>query len=371
MANEKGFSNAPEEVESTNEQQRQNYILAIANDEYPDAPLNNCIRDAEAFIDILLKQYSFDSQRVMFFKNANRKTILNAFKEIVTKITPNDNLVIYYSGHGFYEEAIDEGSWVPSGATHHDSDEFISNSDLKKRLEAIKSHHTVLICDSCYSGSLFLTGNTRAFGEEYLDKFPSRWGLASGRLQKVSDGTKGGHSPFAEALLFHLKENEIPLSMMELSIRVIQQVGANTGGQMPIGEPLQVAGHKSGQFIFRPKNAKELPSVPIPKPSIEAQPTKDIEASSTQDEPVKPMMKFDSEAAMRHFTQNNTDATLAMVKDFATASGNKNAQTAVIMLQAEFNDLKRSEMMGVLSYQEQSLKKNQLNSRLLDLIGTL
>lgn len=370
MTNEKGFSNVPD-IDSTNEQQKQNYILAIANDAYPDAPLNNCIRDAEAFIKILVNQYNFDNQKVTFLKNADRKVILNAFKDAVAKITPNDNLLIYYSGHGFYEEAIDEGSWVPSGATHQDSDEFISNSDLKKRLEAIKSHHTVLICDSCYSGSLFLSANTRGFGEEYLEKFPSRWGLASGRLQKVSDGAKGGHSPFADALLFHLKENDIPLSMMELCIRVIQQVGANTGGQMPIGEPLQVAGHKSGQFIFRPKNAKEIADVPIKKPT-EVQPTRSIEPTPLQEEkPKVTIAKFDTDKAMRYFTQNNTDAIFGMIKDYATASENKTAQTAVIMLQAEFNDLKRSEMMGVLSYQEQSLKKNQLNARLLDLINTL
>jgi hypothetical protein len=370
MANEKGFSNAPEQ-ESTNEKQRQNYILAIANDAYPDAPLNNCIRDAEAIVGILVNQYNFEHQQVTFLKNADRKTILTAFKDAVARITPDDNLLIYYSGHGYYEADIDEGSWVPSGARHQDNDEFISNSDLKKRLEAIKSHHTVLICDSCYSGSLFLTGSTKGFGEEYLEKFPSRWGLASGRLQKVSDGAKGEHSPFAEALLFHLRENDIPLSMMELCIRVIQQVGANTQAQMPIGEPLQVAGHKSGQFIFRPRKVKEKPVI-SKQTQAATQSTRDIEIVPTKIEKAKTIdLKFDNDKAMRYFTQNNTEAIFGMIKDFAIATENKNAQTAVIMLQAEWNDLKRNEMLGVLSYQEQSLKKNQLNARLLDLINTL
>jgi uncharacterized caspase-like protein len=368
MSNEKGISASPEE---TNEIKKgKNYILAIANDDYPNAPLNNCIRDAAEFVQTLTELYQFQKEDVTFLKNASRKAILEAFKTSVQKVTDADNLIIYYSGHGIYEKEYDEGSWVPSGATFNDSDEFISNADLKVRLSSINSQHTFLVVDACYSGSLFLSGNTRGKGESYLENFPSRWGLASGRLQTVSDGEKGAHSPFADALLYHLKNNNNSLAVMELCIRVIEQVGANTNGQMPIGEPLQVKGHKAGQFIFHPKNAaqsnddvrKTIPIAPTPTRALDTTPEKPSETVSAP---------FDYDKAMHYFTQNNTEAIFDLVKQHATKTSNKTATSTAILLQAEYNELKRNELMGVLSYQEVSLKRNQLNARLLDFLGGL
>jgi hypothetical protein len=364
MPNERGGSSAPEEIIET--PKGKNYILAIANDAYPDA-LHNCIRDAEAFVKVLTERYNFDNQYVTFLKNGSRKQILDAFKAQVSTVTAVDNLVIYYSGHGAYDKELDEGSWVPSGAGFKDTDEFISNADLKVRLSAIKSHHTFLVVDSCYSGALFLSTATRG-GENYLEKFPSRWGLASGRLQTVSDGVAGGHSPFATALLNHLENSDTSLSVMQLCIRVVEQVGANQEGQMPIGEPMQVKGHQSGQFIFHLRNEVE-----------ETKPIKIInntqhsrgETHQVEHTPTTTTIAFDKDRAMKYFTQNNPDAIFRLINEFAKRTKNKDADQSAILIQAQFNELKKNEMMGVVSYQEASLKRNQLNARLLSLIETL
>ena len=365
MPNERGGSSAPEVILEL--PKGKNYILAIANDAYPEA-LHNCIRDAEAFVKVLTERYVFDNQYVTFLKNANRKQILDAFKAQVTTITADDNLVVYYSGHGAYDKELDEGAWVPSGAGFKDTDEFISNADLKVRLSAIKSHHTFLVVDSCYSGALFLSTATRG-GESYLEKFPSRWGLASGRLQTVSDGEAGGHSPFSTALLNHLKNSDTSLSVMQLCIRVVEQVGANQEGQMPIGEPMQVKGHQSGQFVFHLKVESETPSpIKIIKPNT--QPSRG-ETPKAELAPNMPEVTFDKDRAMKYFTQSNPDAIFRLIHEFAKVTENKETTQATILIQAEFNELKKNEMMGVISYQEASLKRNQLNARLLSLIGTL
>lgn len=365
MPNERGGSSTPEEIIAM--PKGKNYILAIANDAYPDK-LHNCIRDAESFIKVLTERYVFDNQYVTFLKNANRKQMLDAFKAQVETITADDNLVIYYSGHGAYDKELDEGSWVPSGAGFKDTDEFISNADLKVRLSAIKSHHTFLVVDSCYSGALFLSTATRG-GENYLEKFPSRWGLASGRLQTVSDGEAGGHSPFATALLNHLENSDTSLSVMQLCIRVVEQVGANQEGQMPIGEPMQVKGHQSGQFIFHLRNEAVAPNpIQVIKPSN--QPSRG-EAPPADIAPATPTVAFDKDKAMKYFTQNNPDAVFRLITTFAKETKNKEAAQAAILIQTEFNDLKRNEMMGIISYQEASLKRNQLNARLLNLLETL
>jgi hypothetical protein len=365
MPNERGGSSAPEEIIET--PKGKNYILAIANDAYPDA-LHNCIRDAESFVKVLTSRYIFDNQYVTFLKNANRKQILDAFKAQVETVTAEDNLVIYYSGHGAYDKELDEGSWVPSGAGFKDTDEFISNADLKVRLSAIKSHHTFLVVDSCYSGALFLSTATRG-GESYLEKFPSRWGLASGRLQTVSDGEAGGHSPFATALLNHLENSDTSLSVMQLCVRVVEQVGANQEGQMPIGEPMQVKGHQSGQFVFHLRNeVVEANPIKIIKPSSQPSRGETVPADVT---PTKPTLAFDKDRAMKYFTQNNSEAIFRLINEFAKETKNKDAVQSAILIQAEFNELKKNEMMGIVSYQEASLKRNQLNARLLNLIEML
>jgi formylglycine-generating enzyme required for sulfatase activity len=60
------------------------------------------------------------------------------------------------------------------------------------------------------------------------------------------------HSPFADALLYRLKQNEDELGVQELCAYVVEQVQAHAQ-QSPIGEPLRVEGHKNGQFVFRKK----------------------------------------------------------------------------------------------------------------------
>ena len=72
----------------------------------------------------------------------------------------------------------------------------------------------------------------------------------------VSDGQVGDHSPFADSLLYHLKENKVPLGVATLCNRVIENVVASAE-QTPRGEPLKVKGHRGGQFFFHPKNAQQ------------------------------------------------------------------------------------------------------------------
>jgi len=41
-----------------------NYLLAISIDQYEHAPrLSNCVRDAEAFIEVLTQKYNFEAKK--------------------------------------------------------------------------------------------------------------------------------------------------------------------------------------------------------------------------------------------------------------------------------------------------------------------
>ena len=90
-----------------------------------------------------------------------------------------------------------------------------------------------------------------------MEKIRSRWGLASGRLEVVSDGDIGSNSPFARVLLSYLRENpKAEFAVSELIQHVKMKV-AEESGQTPIGSPLRLSGDEGGEFVFRKKELKK------------------------------------------------------------------------------------------------------------------
>lgn len=239
-------------VDTTDHKKGKNYLFVIAIDEYENCPkLYNPVKDANDLVNLLSKKYHFENQNIITLLNdeANEANIIHTFRDIARSLTPQDNLVIFFSGHGEYDEVFKEGYWIPANAGKGSIEDYIENSKIRTILNAISSHHTFLIADSCFSGSLFTTGKDVASNR--LEKDPSRWGLTAGRNEIVDDGKPGNNSPFADSLIYHLKNNDKPIGVMELCQKVIEDVVANAA-QTPRGEPLKVEGHRGGQFFFEP-----------------------------------------------------------------------------------------------------------------------
>ena len=238
---------------STNRPRGKNHLLAIAIDEYEHcSKLNNAVLDVEKFIKILTRKYTFEDPFItkLFNENATRKRIINAFRKLAQKVKPEDNVIIYFSGHGRYDK-YNGGYWIPVEAEAGEDDfpDYIKNDLIKSYLEDIKSFHTFLIADSCFSGSIFIDKSKEKFTGDRRDTEPSRWGLTSGKSEIVSDGQPGKHSPFATALLDVLTKADRAPSIMHICDRVLEKVVANAK-QTPMGSPLAIKGHQGGQFVF-------------------------------------------------------------------------------------------------------------------------
>ena len=234
-----------------------NHLLVIAIDDYVHCPkLNNCVKDAQDLIEVLDTRYgiSIDNKILppLFNAEATKKNIVYSFRQLAEKVRPQDSVLIYFSGHGEYDKVLKQGYWVPVEATKGGIDTYLPNSEVRVYLDAINSHHTFMMVDSCFSGTLFVDKSVDKNIERY-ERDPSRWGLTSGRNEIVSDGEAGKNSPFAESLLYRLRQNTGNLGVMHLCDFVLEQVKANAI-QSPRGEPLRVEGHKGGQFYFKPKN---------------------------------------------------------------------------------------------------------------------
>ena len=110
-----------------------------------------------------------------------------------------------------------------------------------------------LIADACFSGALF--SDSRRGYTDQVEKFKSRWGLASGRLETVSDGAIGSNSPFAKRLVQYLNENEKDKFAISELIQYVKTQVAEDTSQTPIGNPLKALGDEGGEMVlYKRKN---------------------------------------------------------------------------------------------------------------------
>lgn len=230
-----------------------NYLLVIAIDDYVHCPkLSNCVKDAQAFIEVLTQKYRFDPDHVITYFNdeASEKDITDILRNLRNKVKKEDSLIIYFSGHGEIDDDI--GFWIPHEAEVGAYYNFIPTDIIKRYLDKINSFHTFMIVDACFSGALFTNFRSTSYGYENRK---SRWGLsASHSKEKALDGQPGDNSPFAKSLLFELKNNKDSIGAQKLAANVIDRVQrATSGKQTPVFKPLDVAGDDSGQFIFHPR----------------------------------------------------------------------------------------------------------------------
>ena len=229
-----------------------NYLLIIGIDQYVHSrPLNNAVSDARAFMNLLQNKYAFLEKNTVtrFDKKATRSQIWDSFNELKKNLNEEDNLIIYYSGHGYLNQELDWGYWVPVDGKPGKEDTFLRNREIIDFIKVFPCHHLLLISDSCFSGSFFSSN------KDVVNTFslsPSRWALTSGRKQKVLDGPVGKSSPFAEYLIKYLSENNGELLISELGNKVKIATNAYTEMyQTPRAEPLQIKGHEGGEFIFK------------------------------------------------------------------------------------------------------------------------
>jgi hypothetical protein len=237
-----------------------NYLLIIAIDKYKFwKSLSNPVKDARDVKKVLMEKYGFTQDNVLELYNeeATPDNIRDQFESLKEKGTDLDNLLIYYSGHGYYDPSFDLGYWVPSeGRTNQGATaSYIPNDNIRNFIKPLNFRHIFMIADACFSGSLFRSDE--ATRGEKAESLKSRWGLSSGNLELVSDGEKGKNSPFAAFLIKALQENlEDRLKVSKLIEQIVGQMKKNTN-QNPMSGQLGGVGDEGGEFIFVLQGAKD------------------------------------------------------------------------------------------------------------------
>lgn len=231
---------------------RKYYALVIGVNEYTSESINDLehpIGDAEMLAGTLTTFYSFDRENVYVLKNPTRAEIINQLDILTSKVEEKDHLLIFYAGHGVWNEQLNQGYWLPSDASMQSKSHWLSNSTLRDYVGGIQSKHTLLISDACFSGGILkeraVFDNSRAILEVY--KLPSRKAMTSGTLKTVPD-----KSVFIKYLVKNLRDNTSPLLSADQLFRTFKTAVINNSpnGQVPQYGPIAQTGDEGGDFVF-------------------------------------------------------------------------------------------------------------------------
>ena len=239
------------------------YALIIGNSEYDKwDDLVSPVNDTNEITKILKEKYKFE---VTLLQNATKDQIENALWDLNDKITEEDYLLIYYSGHGSKDLSIQKAYWIPKDAKEIDKPGryWLSTSLVTEHVGRSKAQHVLLMVDSCYSGIVYKGDeNIQPDSERDLDSplyfkkmlnRKARLYISSGGDAPVRDSIDGRHSAFAKKFIETLKSNNSSIDSQEIYYKIQRYVKNNTSDN-PIYLNIENAGHNEGVFVFSAKN---------------------------------------------------------------------------------------------------------------------
>jgi len=233
------------------------YALVIGNSRYDGLPaVASAEQNARAMEALLRDKYGFQTTLLL---NASRAKILSALYTLSQNLAENDNLVVYYAGHGRRDLRNRRGWWLPADAAADNSAKtnWLPNQEVSDRLALIPARHILVLADASYVGDI-----TRGTPQVEPQKMtPAQWktyvettARKRARLALAS-GTDGGQpSRFTSTLLDVLgrQKGVFPASRIHREV-----VNALTTGQVtsavPTFAPLQSAFHDGVDFLFERK----------------------------------------------------------------------------------------------------------------------
>ena len=234
------------------EKQPKFYAILIAENEYtdPDIPdLLNPVNDAGGLKTILESNYTFDTENILTLNNKSREEIMQAIVQKSNSLTDNDNLLIFYAGHGIAEKdqfGDIDGYWIPSSAKKGLNASYISSDDINKALKRSKSKHILIIADACFSGAFTRSiGNDASKGIQKQYNVPSRKIMASGNMEPVPDNSK-----FVFYLKKNLKENTSKYLTAKKLYDSFYEAILNNSDTSPQYAAIKNVGDEGGEFVF-------------------------------------------------------------------------------------------------------------------------
>ena len=252
---EKKMAVAKSDIVPATTKEGKNYCLLIGAQNYEDLnipSLENPIQDAVKLKLILKKDYDFEDGNVFNLFNPSANDVKRQLLELTNVIQPEDNLLIFYAGHGIWVEKEKKGYWLLVDAKRNDSNTWLQNKDVLNLIAKLPSRHTLLITDACFSGGVFKTrsiGKNAPAALKTMNEKISRVAITSGNDTEVPD-----ESVFMKYLVKALTDNkEKYLTAQKMFINQIMEAVMTETKTEPRYGTLELAGHVGGDYIFAKK----------------------------------------------------------------------------------------------------------------------
>lgn len=191
------------------------HALFFAIDDYPAGSgwqdLPTPISDAEAIATVLHDYYGFDTT---IHRNPTRAKIEVELRRWQRKsYGPEEQLFLFFTGHGRKDYLYDEGFFVPANGAN--TDNHLPLLQLSRAIDRIPCDHILLGIDACYSGNI-LKGDDepepqlQRYGESEEDRtrriiretleFKTRYVLTSGGDERTPAGER--YTPLTNRLVY-------------------------------------------------------------------------------------------------------------------------------------------------------------------------
>jgi len=206
------------------------------------------VNDARAIAQLLETKYGYEVTRL---ENATQQQILEALRATAKKMSQDDNLLVYYAGHG--EVRNKKGYWLPVDADFEMTN-WISPALIADALVDHPARRMLILADSCYSGALARGALSSTDADARKEK-RARIVISSGGNAPVIDSADGQHSLFTRALLDVLDEpGDDVADVQTLFARIRERVtdAARRAGreQNPELAVMAEVGDEGGTFFF-------------------------------------------------------------------------------------------------------------------------
>lgn len=199
----------------------------------------------------IMSRYSFESKNIRVLKNPTREEIIKALTRLEKNLNKQDNLLIFFAGHGYLDKRTNRGYWFPRDAERDNRAKWLSNSTIRDHILSINTRNTLLISDACFSGSIFeIDRNPFKNANEAIQKLynkTTRVAITSGENETVPD-----NSVFMKYLIKQLEDNKNKyLRATTLLDDIKEPVMINSPNrQEPLWGRIRESGHVGGDFIF-------------------------------------------------------------------------------------------------------------------------
>jgi len=245
------------------------YALVIGINEYRDwKPLPYAIRDAKQIGRLLDERFGFEVEYLVTPQTTTKKAIEKAFDLLRDKVSDNDQVIVFFSGHGEQlkrKKVIMGGYFIPVNGRMHKPSTMIPMDRISELSRHIAARHALFIIDTCYSG---IAGGTSSKGSieeqtpEFLKAKLSKRGrqiMTAGKSEEealqLDELRMSVYSYYLKTGL-EGKADFIPdgvITMSEIQTYVEKKVSATTyGKQNP--QYSDLLDTRGGEFVFVPED---------------------------------------------------------------------------------------------------------------------